>query len=208
MNIAEFSIKKSVITWTLTVTTLVLGYFAYQDLPRLEDPEFAIKDAVVVTPYPGASPAEVEEEVTEQIEKAVQEMGQLRRVESYSSRGMSVVKVKIKDSYDQDALPQVWDELRKRVNDYQGNLPPGAGPSIVNDDFGDVYGVYFAITGDGFTMAEMKKVAEILKRELLTVTDVKNTTFFTSVTVSNSRLSISATFFISAMVKPSPVMAK
>ena len=178
MNIAEFSIKKSVITWTLTFAILVLGYLAYQDLPRLEDPEFAIKDAVVVTPYPGASPQEVEKEVTEQIEKAIQEMGQLRRVESYSSRGMSVVKVKIKDSYDKDALPQVWDELRKRVGDYQGNLPPGAGPSTVNDDFGDVYGVYFAITGDGFTMAEIKKVAEMLKRELLTVTDVKKIVFF------------------------------
>ena len=178
MNIAELSIKKSVITWTLTLTILVMGYLAYQDLPRLEDPEFAIKDAVVVTSYPGASPQEVEKEVTEQIEKAIQEMGQLRRVESYSSRGTSVVKVKIKDKYDKDALPQVWDELRKRVNDYQGSLPPGAGPSIVNDDFGDVYGVYFAITGDGYTMAELKRVAEILKRELLTVTDVKKVIFF------------------------------
>jgi len=178
MNIAEFSIKKSVITWTLTLSVLVLGYFAYQDLPRLEDPEFAIKDAVVATPYPGASPEEVEKEVTEQIEKAAQELGQLRRVESYSSRGMSVVRVKILDKYDKNALPQIWDELRKRVGDYQQNLPPGAGPSIVNDDFGDVYGVYFAITGDGFTMAEIKKVAEMLKRELLTVTDVKKVTFF------------------------------
>lgn len=178
MNIAEFSIKKSVITWTLTLSILVLGYLAYQDLPRLEDPEFAIKDAVVATPYPGASPEEVEKEVTEQIEKAAQELGQLRRVESYSSRGMSVVRVKILDKYDKNALPQIWDELRKRIGDYQQNLPPGAGPSIVNDDFGDVYGVYFAITGDGFTMAEMKKVAEMLKRELLTVTDVKKVTFF------------------------------
>ena len=178
MNIAEFSIKKSVITWTLTLTILVLGYFAYQDLPRLEDPEFAIKDAVIATPYPGASPQEVEKEVTEQIEKAVQEMGQLRRVESYSSRGMSVVKVKMHDKYDKFALPQIWDELRKKVRDYEANLPPGAGPSIVNDDFGDVFGVYFAITGDGFTMAELKKVAEVLKRELLTVTDVKKVVFF------------------------------
>jgi multidrug efflux pump subunit AcrB len=178
MNIAEISIKKNIITWTMTVVMLVLGYFAYQDLPRLEDPEFAIKDAVVITPYPGASPDEVEEEVSEVIEKAVQELGQLLRVESYSARGLSTVKVKIKDKYDKDALPQIWDELRRKVNDYQSQLPPGAGPSIVNDDFGDVYGVYFALTGEGFTMAAMKKVAEMLKRELLTVTDVKKVAFF------------------------------
>ncbi|MGD8414147.1 MAG: efflux RND transporter permease subunit [Candidatus Latescibacterota bacterium] len=177
MNIAEISIKKKVITWTLTVVMLFLGYHAYNGLPRLEDPEFAIKDAVVITRYPGASAAEVEKEVTEKIEKAAQELGQLKRVESYSSRGTSVVKVKIKDNYDKAMLPQVWDELRRKVNDYQKELPPGAGPSIVNDDFGDVYGVYFALTGDGFSMAELKKIAELLKRELTVVQDVKKVTF-------------------------------
>ena len=178
MNIAEFSIKKSVITWTLTFVLLILGYYAYQDLPRLEDPEFAIKSAVVLTPYPGASPREVEKEVTEKIEKAAQELGQLKRVESYSSRGMSVVKTEIKDQYDKTALPQVWDELRKKINDVQKELPPGAGPSIVNDDFGDVYGVYYALIGDGYTYAELKRVAELLKRELLVVQDVKKIVFF------------------------------
>ncbi|MCK5714036.1 MAG: efflux RND transporter permease subunit, partial [Hyphomicrobiaceae bacterium] len=112
MNIAELSIKKKVITWTLTVVLLYIGYNSYNSLPRLEDPEFAIKDAMVITHYPGASAAEVEKEVTEQIEKTAQELGQLKRVESYSSRGVSVVKVKIKDNYDKTMLPQVWDELR------------------------------------------------------------------------------------------------
>ncbi len=178
MNIAEWSIKKSVITWTMTVLLLFVGYISYQNLPRLEDPEFAIKEAVVVTQYPGASAQEVEKEVTEKIEKATQELGQLKRVESYSERGLSKVKVVIKDQFDRAALPQVWDELRRKVNDYQKELPPGAGPSIVNDDFGDVYGVYFALTGKGFTYAELKKVAELLKRELTTVTDVKKVVFF------------------------------
>ncbi len=178
MNIAEFSIKKSVITWTVTVVLLVLGYLAYVDLPRLEDPEFAIKDAVIATPYPGASPEEVEKEVTEKIEKAMQEMGQLKRVESYSSRGMSVVKVKIHDKYDKTALPAVWDEMRRKVLDVIPELPPGSGPPIVNDDFGDVFGVYFALTGQGYTYAELKDIAELLKRELLVVQDVKKVTFF------------------------------
>lgn len=178
MNIAEFAIKKSVITWTLTVAFLVLGFISYQNLSRLEDPEFAIKDAIIITPYPGASPEEVEKEVTEQIEKAAQEMGQLKRVKSYSERGLSKVRVTMQDQFDKTELPQVWDELRKKLRDYRKNLPPGAGDPIVIDDFGDVYGVYYALTGDGYTMAELKKVAELLKRELLVVKDVKKITYF------------------------------
>jgi multidrug efflux pump subunit AcrB len=178
MNIAEMAIKKRVITWTLTLLLPVMGYWAYRGLPRLEDPEFAIKQAVVLTPYPGASAREVEAEVTEKIEKAVQQLGQLKRVESYSERGLSRVKVVIKDNYDLERLPQVWDELRRKVQDHQLLLPPGAGPSLVLDDFGDTYGVYFALTGRGFTMAEFKRVAELLKRELTTVTDVKKVVLF------------------------------
>jgi multidrug efflux pump subunit AcrB len=178
MNIAEFSIRKSVITWTMSVVLLILGYQAYQNLPRLEDPEFVIKDAVVITPYPGASPEEVEQDVTERIEKAIQELGQLKRVESYSSRGLSTVKVKLQDHYDKYSIAQVWDEMRRKIYDVQAELPPGAGPTIINDDFGDVFGVYYALYGKGYSYAELKKVAELLKRELVTVTDVKKVVFF------------------------------
>ncbi len=178
MNIAEFSINKKIITWTLTVLILLMGYFSYKDLPRLEDPEFAIKNAIIITPYFGASAYEVEKEVSEKIEKATQELQQLDLVESYSSRDVSIVKVTIKDKYDKTTLPQVWDELRRKINDYQSQLPPGAGPSKIIDDFGDVYGVYFALTGKDYSYAELKKVAELLKRELLTVKDVKKIVFF------------------------------
>ncbi|MEJ2720527.1 MAG: efflux RND transporter permease subunit, partial [bacterium] len=178
MNIAELSIKKSVITWTLTVVVLIVGVKAYQGLPRLEDPEFTIKQAVIITPYPGASAREVELEVTEVIEKAAQELGQLKRVESWSERNVSKVSVIIKDQYDKTKIPQVWDELRRKVNDSTSQLPPGAGSPIINDDFGDVYGVYFALVGEGYTYAELKRVAELLKRELLTVKDVKKIAFF------------------------------
>ncbi|MCG8686217.1 MAG: efflux RND transporter permease subunit [Desulfobacterales bacterium] len=178
MNIAEFSIKKSVITWTMTVVMLFLGYAAYNNLSRLEDPEFVIKDAVVITPYSGASPEEVEKDVTERIEKAIQELGQLKRVSSYSSRGMSVVKITVQDHFDKNKIPQVWDELRRKIYDVQQELPPGAGPTIINDDFGDVFGVYYALYGEGYSYAELKEVAEILKRELVTVTDVKKVEFF------------------------------
>ena len=105
-------------------------------------------------------------------------MGQLFWVESHSSRDISIVKVKIKDQYDKDGLPQVWDELRRKVGDAQRNLPPGAGPSIVNDDFGDVFGVYFAITGEGYSQKELYETAKFLRRELLMVDDVKKIVFY------------------------------
>ncbi|MBW1816235.1 MAG: efflux RND transporter permease subunit, partial [Deltaproteobacteria bacterium] len=173
MNIAELSLHKSVITWVMTILLVVVGVVSFNNLSRLEDPEFTIKEAVVVTPYPGASAAEVEEEVTNVVEKAVQQLGQLEWIESRSSRGYSQIKVRIKDRYDKVGLPQVWDELRRKVNDYQRQLPPGAGPSIVNDDFGDVYGVYVAISGEGYTYMELYEFAKFLQRELLHAQDVK-----------------------------------
>jgi multidrug efflux pump subunit AcrB len=173
MNIAEASIRKSVITWVMTVLVVVVGWISFGNLARLEDPEFTIKEAIVMTPYPGASAAEVEEEVSNVIEKAVQELGQVDWIESRSSRGFSQIKVRVQDKYDKYALPQVWDELRRKVNDYQTQLPPGAGPSIVNDDFGDVYGVYVAITGEGYTYKEVYEYAKLLQRELLHAQDVK-----------------------------------
>jgi multidrug efflux pump subunit AcrB len=178
LNIAEFSIRKQVVTVTLTLVLLVAGILAFMNLPRLEDPEFTIKEAIIATPYPGASAAEVEEEVTNVIEMACQELGQLWWIESTSKRGMSVVKARIRDKYDKTSLPQVWDELRRKVNDYQVKLPPGAGPSIVNDDFGDVYGVYLALTGEGYSYAELYAHAKMLRRELLLVQDVKKITLF------------------------------
>jgi len=178
MNIAELAINKRVITWVATVLLAVGGVISYQSLPRLEDPEFTIKDAKVITPYPGATAEEVEKEVTDVIEQACQQLGQLKRVRSESYRGMSVVTPTIKDKYDKNGLPQVWDELRRKVDDAQKSLPPGAGPSVINDDFGDVYGVFFAVTGDGYSIAEIREYCKYLKRELSLVKDVKRVILF------------------------------
>ena len=178
MDIAEFSIRKKVITLSITLLIVVGGTIAYFKLPRLEDPEFTIKQALVVTDYPGASAQEVSEEVSDKIEKAVQQLGQLKRVESRSSRGQSIVTVHIKDRYDKRSLPQVWDELRRKVSDVQSQLPSGAKTSVVYDDFGDVYGMLFAITGDGYSEAELKEIAKFLQRELLLCKDVKKIEFW------------------------------
>jgi multidrug efflux pump subunit AcrB len=172
MNIAQFWIERRVITLVLTVVMLGAGLLAYQGLSRLEDPEFTIKEALVVTSYPGASAAEVEEEVTDRLEKAVQKMSQVKFLESKSDRGQSTLTVTIKDKYDKTTLPQVWDELRRKISDANRELPPGVGTPLVEDDYGDVYGIFLAITGDGYSYAEIKDTVDLLRRELLLVPGV------------------------------------
>ena len=179
MNPAKIALDRDIVTWVVIVLLLLGGIQAFMTMPRLEDPEFTIKDAVVITPYPGASAKEVEEEVTDRIEKALQEMGQLKELfASTSYRGLSVIQPRVHDKYDAAKLPQVWDELRRKIGDVQSQLPPGAGPSIVNDDFGDVYGIFLAITGEGYSMAMLKEVGEFLRKELTLVQDVARVDFY------------------------------
>src|SRR6516164_8981256 len=179
MNPGVFSVKYNRVVFVAMAMAVTGGFIAYLNLGRLEDPEFTIKQALIITPYPGASAKEVAQEVTNPIERAVQQLGQLDRVESESSRGMSIVSARIKDRYHKDAIPQVWDELRRKINDVQPQLPPSVrGTSIVRDDFGDVFGVFLAITGDGFSSAELRRYAEFLRRELLLVQDVKSAELF------------------------------
>jgi len=172
MNIAEISIRYKIVSLVFTAALFFGGIKAYNGLGRLEDPEFTIKSAQVITAYPGASALEVANEVTDKIETAVQQLGQIDYVKSNSKAGLSIVSVEIKNSYDKTTLPQVWDELRRKVGDAQRSLPPGAGPSIVNDDFGDVYGILYSVYGDGYSYAELKDHVDMLRRELLLVEDV------------------------------------
>ena len=178
MDIAAIAIKNRVVTLVLTIVMLFAGISAFNDMSRLEDPEFTIKDALVMTPYPGASAEEVEQEVSDYLEIAVQQLGQLDRVTSKSDRGLSTLTVTIKNTYDGESLPQVWDELRRKINDAAANLPQGVGQPIVIDDYGDVFGVFLAITGDGYSYAELKDYVDILRRELLLVEDVGKITTY------------------------------
>src|SRR5262245_9909076 len=178
MDLAGLALRNRTTTWVITALLLVGGFAAYRGLSRLEDPEFTIKEALVVTPYAGATAREVEEEVSDPIERAVQQLGQLKEVESKSDRGLSTVTVRIKDRYDRAALPQVWDELRRQVGDGQSRLPPGAGPSLVVDDYGDVCGGCAAIAGPESSRAEIRKVAKRLQRELLLVPGVAKIDFW------------------------------
>src|SRR5215471_18622417 len=124
MNPGDFSVRNNRVVLVAMLLAVVGGVMAYGQLGRLEDPEFTIKAAVIITPYPGASAEEVAKEVTNPIEIACQQLGQLDRVESESSRGQSVVSAVIQDRYHRDRIPQVWDELRRKVADVQGHLPP------------------------------------------------------------------------------------
>jgi multidrug efflux pump subunit AcrB len=179
MNPGVLSVKYNRVVFVAMALAVLGGFLAFQRLGRLEDPEFTIKQALIVTPYPGASAEEVAQEVTNPVERAVQQLGQLDRVESESSRGMSIVTAFIIDRYHKDAIPQVWDELRRKINDVQPQLPPSVrGRSMVIDNFGDVFGIFLAITGDGYTSAELRRYAEFLRRELLLVEDVKSVELF------------------------------
>lgn len=174
MNIAEQTLSKRTIAWLVCVLLLVGGYISYQELGRFEDPEFVIRQAVISTPYPGALPTQVAEEVTEVIEGAMQQLQELKEVTSVSRMGDSLVKVEIdmKFARSRAELEQVWDKLRRKVNDAQRQLPPGAGPSVVNDDFGDVYALFFAVTGDGYSLQQIQDYIKDLERELLLVPGV------------------------------------
>mgnify|MGYP000577860635 CR=1 FL=1 len=173
MNLADWALRNRVTVLVFTFVLLGAGFNSFNGMARLEDPEFTIKDALVITPYPGATASEVEAEVTDTIELAAQKLGQLKELESKSDRGLSTVTVRIQDKYDKTTLPQVWDELRRKVKEEQSKLPPGAGPSSVDDDFGDVYGVYIAQSGQGYSYPEIKSYVDLLRRELLLVQDVR-----------------------------------
>jgi len=172
MDFARFAIDRPVNTWLFILILLLGGIWGILTLGRLEDPSFTLKQAVVVTPYPGATAQEVELEVTEHLESAIQQLSQLKRIRSKSVPGRSEITVEIQDTYDGEEIAQVWDELRRKVGDFQRNLPDGAGPSLVNDDFADVFGIFYAVTAEAFDDNEIRDIASFLRRELLTVDGV------------------------------------
>jgi len=176
MDIAKLSIDRKVISGMFTMLLLIGGIISYNSLGRLEDPEFTIKEAMIVTSYPGASPIQVEEEVSYPIENALQQLPYVKKVESISTPGLSQIRVEMKGRYRKQELRQIWDEVRRKVNDLSGSFPDGVYPSRVIDDFGDVFGVLLAITGDGYSYEELKEYANYLRRELVLVDGVGKVT--------------------------------
>jgi multidrug efflux pump subunit AcrB len=172
MRIQQHFLDKPIRYWMVILLLGVGGIYALLNIGRLEDPLFTIKSAVIVTAYPGASAQQVEEEVTLPLENALQRLPSLDNVSSISANGLSQITVNIHTRYLADQLPQIWDELRRRVDDAARQFPPGVQAPLVNDDFGDVYGYFFVIHGKDFTNSELRNYADQLRRDLVLVPGV------------------------------------
>ena len=171
-NIAQLSIDYPLYPWLIILACLLGGIWGIDSVGRLEDPPFPLKHAYVITSYPGASAREVEQEVTDVIEAALQELPYLEELNSKSMAGRSEVQIEIQERYGADDVQQIWDELRRRIAEATHRLPPGAGVPIVLDDFGDVYGILYAFSAREFSAAEVRDMARFLTTGLNTVPNV------------------------------------
>ncbi|MEW5822568.1 MAG: efflux RND transporter permease subunit, partial [Cyanobacteriota bacterium] len=193
MNITKLALEKSRVTLVAVLIIIIGGIFSYLGLPRDEDPGFIIRVATVITNFPGASPERVEELVTDKIENVVQEMPELDYVASNSKTGISIIYVAIRDEYT-DMQP-IWDKLRRKVDKVQSELPEEAYESVVNDEFGDVYGTIVTLTGEGFSYAELKDIADDVRDEILNISNVSKVEIYGDqeeqifIDYSNSKLS-------------------
>ncbi len=172
MSIARAAIDRSLFTWLIILGCIFGGLWGFLSLGRLEDPAFTIKQAVVITNYPGASAEQVAIEVSEPLESAIQNLGEVDTISSINQPGRSIIDVTVRDTLGGDELPQIWDKLRSRVADTARQLPDGAQQPIVDDQFGDVFGLYYAVTAAGLSDAEIHDLATFLRREILAVDGV------------------------------------
>jgi multidrug efflux pump subunit AcrB len=174
MNIGEYSIENKVISWLLVVIMVAGGIIAFDRMGKLEDPAFTIKSAKILTPYPGATAQEVQDELTYHLEDAIQKLPQIKRIKMSVSRpGLSDILIDFKDEYKAGDLPNIFDELRRKIVDVKPSLPPGARDPIVLDDFGDVYGMYLVLTGDGYSWRDLYDTADAIKKQLVLVDGVR-----------------------------------
>lgn len=167
LSLARLSIEKPVLTWLVILFCVLGGLYGFLNVGRLEDPSFTIKQAIIFTPYPGATAEEVELEVTEHLEIAIQQMGEVKEILSESSPGMSEIHVEMLDTIGGDEIPAVWTELRARIRDATAGLPPGASTPIVYDDFGDTYGIFYAVTADGYSDDRVRDIARIDRKSVV-----------------------------------------
>ncbi|MDK2596628.1 efflux RND transporter permease subunit [Pseudoalteromonas obscura] len=174
MNIAEYFINRRLLSWVIILASFAFGYNAYTNMPRLEDPEFLIREAQIVTQYPGASPQEVTDEVSDILESEIQGMQEVSKITATSYFGYSVIKVEVKHTFSKSRkeLNAVWTRLRGKIDNASQSLPPGAGRPFVNDDYGDVFGLLYFVTGEGYSIQELEEYAKNLRKDLLSVDGV------------------------------------
>lgn len=172
MNLAQFVVNRPIYGWLLALACLFGGIHGIENVGRLEDPDFPIKWAYIITTYPGASAEEVEQEVTDKIENALQELPSILRIRSKSVPGRSEIQVELLEKFGVGETPQIYDELRRRVSEAQMRLPPGVGTPLVEDDFGDVYGILYAVKAPDYSDAELHDIAKELSTQLKLVPNV------------------------------------
>lgn len=179
MNIPKFSLDNAKVIYFFLAILIFGGVASFSRLEKKEDAPFVIKQVVLITQYPGATPQEVEQLVTEPIEREVQSMAGVWEIKSTSYFGMSKVEVELDPSTSPDVIPQRWDELRRKILNVQPKLPQGTSAITVNDDFGDVFGIYYGMVADeGFSYNDMRDWAQFFKRELVTVKGVQKVALF------------------------------
>lgn len=194
-NLSNWALRHQVLVLYLMLVLTVSGLIAYTKLGQSEDPPFTFKVMLVHTTWPGASAQEVEQQVTDKLEKKIQEIAHLDFSSSYSRPGESMIFIVAKDDTFSKDIPEVWYQVRKKIGDIRHTLPKGIESLTFNDEFSDVYGSMYALTGDGFDNAALKKQAELIRTELLKVKDVAKVEFFGEqkqrifIEISNAKLS-------------------
>jgi len=174
LDLTALAIDRNRVTLTIVALVILAGVFAFQSLPKAQDPGFVVRTAVITTRFPGASPERVELLVTDKIERKIQEMPEIDSITSESRTGISVIYANFKESY--KIMRPIFDDLRRKVDSVTPDLPQGAALPEVNDEFGDVFGSVYTLSGDGFSYAELKTVADKLRDELLKEPDIAKVT--------------------------------
>ncbi len=177
-NLSEWALKHRTLVLYAMLVTALLGLMGYSHLGQSEDPPFTFKVMVIQTEWPGATAEQVQREVTDRIERKLQETPYVDFLQSYSKPGESMIFFNIKDSAPASVVPNTWYEVRKKVGDIQGQLPQGVVGPFFNDEFGDVYTNIYALEGDGYSDAELKDYADRMREELLRVPDVAKVDYF------------------------------
>lgn len=166
MDLGKWALRNSKFVYFIVLAMVVGGIFSYNSMSKLEDPEIKVKQAMVVTTYPGASAHEVELELTEPLELSLRSIKGVETVTSRSMDDVSIIEVKLKPTVLDKDVEQTWDFLRRNINDVKSSLPSGANIPEIKDDFGDVFGMFYAITNDGYSEREMNKYLNLLRREV------------------------------------------
>src|SRR6185295_4279993 len=178
VNISRWALEHAALTSYLLIVLLVLGDAAYFQLGQDEDPPFTFRAMALRVFWPGATAQQVAEQVTDKLEKTLQEVPYSEKIRSYSKPGEALIIFQVKDSSPPKEMAQIWYTVRKKIGDIRGTLPAGVQGPFFNDEFGDVYGSIFALTADGFTYQELKDNADRVRQLLLKVKDVNKVAIF------------------------------